>query len=243
MTWFQTTYTVRYNARHRVSGHLFAGRYKAILIDPASAGYFTAVHNYIHLNPVRAGMVALTEGASLLDYPWSSLPGYLKPRQRPAWLEVEHALAALQWRDTGRDRRAFLEYTEGLARQSGEEAMPASSLQSTLRRGWYFGTEEFREALLEKMGELISRKRATKQNYHGAEIRDHGEAEARKIIAQRLREVGLSSGELGSLPKSDVRKAAIAQEVRRRTSVSLQFLARELAMGTTMNVSRLSNWR
>ncbi len=37
MTWFQTTYTVRYNARHKVSGHLFGGRYKAVLVEPEEA--------------------------------------------------------------------------------------------------------------------------------------------------------------------------------------------------------------
>ncbi len=39
MTWFQTTYTARYNARHRSTGHLFAGRYKAILVDPEDGRY------------------------------------------------------------------------------------------------------------------------------------------------------------------------------------------------------------
>ena len=56
MTWFQTTYTVRYNARHRTSGHLYGGRYKAVLVetpDGGSAGdadYFSTLVDYIHLN-------------------------------------------------------------------------------------------------------------------------------------------------------------------------------------------------
>lgn len=58
MTWFQATCTVRYDARHKVSGHLFAGRYKALLVDPESEGHFMALLNYIHLDPAgrnRAG--------------------------------------------------------------------------------------------------------------------------------------------------------------------------------------------
>lgn len=157
-------------------------------------------------------------------------------------------MAALQWRDTARDRRAFLKYVEGLAleRSEGRVASPerlGSSLPSTLRRGWYFGTEAFRERLWAKMGEIIGPKGKAPQNYHGAEMRDHGAAEARKIIVQRLMEVGLSKIEISNLPKSDARKVKIAQEVRSKTSVPLQFLAHELSMGTTMNVSKLTNRR
>ena len=83
MTWFQTTCTVRYNARHRVNGHLFAGRYKALLVDPESEGYFVTLLNYIHLNPVRAGLVPVGEGARVQDYPWNSLCGYYRPGHRP----------------------------------------------------------------------------------------------------------------------------------------------------------------
>ena len=56
MTWLQTTYTTRYNARHRTGGHLFGGRYKAILVDPGEGRYFATLLDYLHLNPVRAGL-------------------------------------------------------------------------------------------------------------------------------------------------------------------------------------------
>ena len=42
MTWFQGTYTSRYNARHRKSGHLFGGRYKAVLVDDDAGEYLLA---------------------------------------------------------------------------------------------------------------------------------------------------------------------------------------------------------
>src|SRR5215211_5853143 len=41
MRWFQTTYTVRFNRRHRLNGHLFQGRYKAVLVDPEERRYFS----------------------------------------------------------------------------------------------------------------------------------------------------------------------------------------------------------
>ena len=52
MQWLQGTYTKRFNARHRLWGHLFSGRYKSIPVEP-TPDYFLAVADYIHLNPVR----------------------------------------------------------------------------------------------------------------------------------------------------------------------------------------------
>lgn len=143
MTWSQTTYTVRYNARHRLSDHLFAGRYKALLVDAESEGYLVTLLNYIHLNPVRAGLVKPGAGKSLEGYRWSSLPGYGWPGRRPDWLVVEHGLAALQWKDTASDRRAFLYYVDNLARGemaegAGQEGSATrwSGLRAKMERGW-----------------------------------------------------------------------------------------------------------
>src|SRR5690349_15904543 len=52
--WLQTTYTVRFNRRDRLCGHLFQGRYKSVLVDAEAGGYFAVLSDYIHLNPVRA---------------------------------------------------------------------------------------------------------------------------------------------------------------------------------------------
>ena len=73
MHWFQVTYTTRFNARHRLTGHVFAGRYKALPIDPEDRGHFVTVSDYIHLNPARAGLSA---AGTLAAYPWRSLKWY-----------------------------------------------------------------------------------------------------------------------------------------------------------------------
>ena len=62
MKWLQGTYTQRFNAHHREWGHLFQGRYKALLIDNKSNDYFPIVSTYIHLNPARAKLFDLQEG-------------------------------------------------------------------------------------------------------------------------------------------------------------------------------------
>jgi putative transposase len=43
MRWFLGTYTARFNARHKLNGHLFSGRYKSLLVDGSESGYFRTV--------------------------------------------------------------------------------------------------------------------------------------------------------------------------------------------------------
>jgi hypothetical protein len=54
MQWLQSTYTIRHNVKHRLRGHLFQGRFKAIPVDGEDGTYFRTVSDYIHLNPARA---------------------------------------------------------------------------------------------------------------------------------------------------------------------------------------------
>jgi len=65
-----TSYTVYINRSHKRAGHLFQGRYKAFIVDKES--YLLELSRYIHLNPVRAGIVDRPE-----DYKWSSYREYI----------------------------------------------------------------------------------------------------------------------------------------------------------------------
>jgi putative transposase len=77
-------YTRWINWREKRTGHLFQGRYKAILVDGDS--YLLELARYIHLNPVRAGMVKDPE-----DYPWSGHRAYLSKEFLP-WLTTDWML-------------------------------------------------------------------------------------------------------------------------------------------------------
>ena len=103
MKWFQNTYTRRFNCRHLVWGHLFGGRYRAVVVDEGAGrygdtDYLSTLINYIHLNPVRAGMVDADKGRGLIDYSWSSLgKAYAcAPSKRAVWMDVETGLS-LSW--------------------------------------------------------------------------------------------------------------------------------------------------
>jgi REP element-mobilizing transposase RayT len=58
MKWFLGTYTGRFNRRHKLFGHLFSGRYKALIVDGSGTGYLRTVCDYVHLNPARAKLLA-----------------------------------------------------------------------------------------------------------------------------------------------------------------------------------------
>ncbi len=73
MQWFLGTYTARYNRRHKLFGHLFSGRFKALTIDESSPGYLKTACDYVHLNPVRAKLIEA--GQRVKSYGWSR---YLK---------------------------------------------------------------------------------------------------------------------------------------------------------------------
>ena len=87
MQWLQNSYTRRFNVRHRAWGHLFGDRYKAVLVE-GTGYYYETLLDYVHLNPVRAGLIDPRRGQSVREYAWSSVSGghALPPGQRPAWL-------------------------------------------------------------------------------------------------------------------------------------------------------------
>src|SRR6266478_6995887 len=91
MKWFLGTYTSRFNRRHKLVGHLFSGRYKALIVEGSGNGYLKSVCDYVHLNPVRAKLLCAKD--RLTDFRWSSYGEYLKPPgQRRKWLTVERLL-------------------------------------------------------------------------------------------------------------------------------------------------------
>jgi hypothetical protein len=83
MKWFLGTYTDRFNRRHKRFGHLFSGRYKALVVDGSGSGYLRSVCDYVHLNPARANMLAVEQ--PLKPFVWNSWPAHLlAPLRRPA---------------------------------------------------------------------------------------------------------------------------------------------------------------
>lgn len=247
MGWLQNAYTRRINVRHKLWGHVFGGRYKSVLVEPGNC--FLALLNYIHLNPVRAGMIG--EGAGLESYPWSSVTDYLSPPgSRPEWLETGMGFSVSGFRDSAGGRREFLEALEALVdwrnpRKAGAvysegEKAPQLAIHSTLRRGWLFGSQEFREKLLVfARNNFETRSQGKANGYHGEGARDYGENRASELLSAGLRHFGIAQEELKAAPKSDVRKCLLAHLIQSQTSVRLDWISDQLGMGTRSGCCRL----
>jgi putative transposase len=234
MKWLQGTYTSRFNRRHKLFGHLFQGRYKAVVIEGAAGDYFQVVSTYIHLNPVRAGLV-LPGQQKLKRYPWSSYPWYLS-RRAPGWLRRERVLASV---GLGPGQvRGYEAYLEGrvleLSRKAGRKELEEE--WRALRRGWYVGGESFRARLAEMLERAVAgRQRAS----HGGGARQaHDQQAAESCLRLGLRAVGLDRRRLGELPKGAPEKAALAWWLRQRTTVGLSWVAGRLGMGHASRVSQ-----
>jgi REP element-mobilizing transposase RayT len=167
MAWLLGTYTSRFNRRHKLFGHVFSGRYKAVIVDGSGNGYLRTVCEYVHLNPVRANL--LTPGQPLRDFPWSSYVEYLKaPARRPPWLRVDRVLGEMGIpHDSIAGRRQFEQAME-LRRQLDEP-----DALKKVRRGWCFGDKTFRKELLAQMNGQVGR-------HHG------GEASHRSVLKNRV---------------------------------------------------------
>ena len=246
MTWFQSTYTKRYNARHGATGHLFGGRYKATLVEADGEGYFLTALDYIHLNPARAGLVDRGDDGqpNLLGYRWTSLGAYAgRPSNRPPFLATARSFAACELGDAARGRREFVRRLVERVALDGYDAagltqIEGQSLHSTLRRGWCYGGATFREKALEVAENLLKRRSQSHGgSYSGDDVRDHAEGHARAILAAGLAELDLRPEDLPLLPKGAEEKAIIALKIRRETAVRLAWIATHLSMGSTSNVS------
>lgn len=114
-------YTIRFNRSHKRHGHLFQGRYKALLIDQDS--YFLQLSRYIHLNPVKAKLIKAPE-----DYRWSSMRFFLKSFS-PPYLHKDFTLKSF---DSPRAYHSFVQ--EGI---NQKETLPKPTA------GCFLGPESF----------------------------------------------------------------------------------------------------
>jgi hypothetical protein len=245
MKWLQNTYTRRFNIRHRLWGRLFGDRYKSVPVENEGY-YYETLLDYIHLNPVRAGLVKARAGGSTLDYPWSSVAGgcALPPGRRPRWLAAEEALRAFGCADTAQGRRKWVQRLDRRAREGATEhcgvpspAPEADGRRSQLRRGWYWGSQAFAERML-AVGEAVLKKKRHRSYRASLESRAHGEREAQRLVGEGLEAAGIQSQDLAALKGSDARKVAIARKIRQRTTVNMSWIAQHLCMRSAANVSQ-----
>jgi len=250
MTWFQNTVTRRFNAHHQLHGHLFGDRYRAIPVEHDTSGdgrwsddYLASLIDYIHLNPARAGIVN-GKKRSVRDYPWSSLASdyVAPPSKRRPWMAVAEGLDLLGYRDDARGRRRHVSRLDEMAaskdrKRAGLVEKDGQGLRSTLRKGWYWGSPEFREDLLDRFADRLASYR-TRQVQSSPMAKDQAVREAERIVAEACAHYGVDEEELRRTRRGSQVKPSVAWRIWRETTVSQGWLAERLHLKTSANVSQ-----
>ena len=138
-------YTRWVNWRRGRTGHLFQGRYKAVLVD--ADAYLLELTRYIHLNPVRSGVVGEPE-----DYPWSSHLTYLGLENIP-WLTTDWVLSIFS-NNLRRARQAYDKFVEE-GKSRGHQREFGSGLEIDSR---FLGDEVFIDKVFGQNNEWPKRK-------------------------------------------------------------------------------------
>ena len=133
------SYTMYFNRKYATVGHLFQGRYKAMLCDKDS--YLFSLVKYIHMNPVRAGRARCPEA-----YLWSSHRLYIGESRDRGIVDSEHVLKIFS-EDNRRARRAYQEYMEQ------KEVISREEVYATVDQR-IVGNEGFVETVKAKTGRL-----------------------------------------------------------------------------------------
>ncbi|MHB8519900.1 MAG: transposase [Limisphaerales bacterium] len=232
MHWLLSTYTIRLNRRHETPGHVFSGRYKALVVESDGGGYLKTVCDYVHLNPVRANLLGAQD--RLLSYPWSSLVWYVAAKEhRPAWMRVDRLLGehGIQ-EDTAAGRQEFERRMEDRRMQEEDEEQ-----LKPLRRGWCLGSPEFRQRMLEQLEQSPG-------EIHSAEVRrESATAKAERIVAQELARLGWKEEDLVRQRKNAPEKLAIAARLRKETILPIKSIAARVGLGTSKGANRnLHSW-
>jgi REP element-mobilizing transposase RayT len=218
---FLSSYANAWARRHRFSGHVFQGRYRTELVEDET--YLWVLTRYVHLNPVRAGLVA-----DPAAWPWSSYPGYARAPRRRDWVAYDDLLAAWDGAcggpDPGEAYRRFV--TAGLAD-------PPPSPVSGARRGWILGSESFVEDLRRVVGNAPPRERRS-------ETRGLLSLDLGRVCQVVSSSYGVEASELSRRGSRHPARAALAYLARRYTSATNGALVPVLGVSRAESVPNLT---
>jgi putative transposase len=210
-------YTRWVNWRQSRSGHLFQGRYKAVLVD--ADAYLLELIRYIHLNPVRAGLVKEPE-----EHPWSGHRAYLGLEVIP-WLTTDWVLSQFSERESSA-RRAYGRFIQDGKKESyRKEYHVGSGTDSRI-----LGDDQFVDRVLEKEEKRARRRVSLDRiirevcksfSLEEGELlvsgRDHRLSRSRGMAAWLVMEYGI--GTLGQLSKRTGREITTLSSAAKRLQI------------------------
>jgi putative transposase len=218
MKWLQGTFATRFNRYRKENGHVFQGRYKALLVGEGRSRL--GLIDYIHLNPVRAGICDM---AQLRNYSLSSYAQYWK-RKVVDGLDREGMLSLLGLPNNLSGMRGYEEY---LYAREGEGTKEGSA---DYQRGWFIGSCDEKKRLLKD----LSSGEVDRELSRYAELkRDVWES----LVQEELQRLGKTEEDVRCSLKGASWKIEIATRLRKTTTASNPWIAQRLCMGHPTRIS------
>ena len=222
MQWLQGTFSNRFNRFRGQRGHVFQGRYKALILE--NIAVLCRVVDYIHLNPVRAGIAA---PAQVDKYAHGSLADLLK-RKRPAGLECAKWLEARGgWQDGAGGIRSYVDY---LKQVGGDEQEQKKAGLEKLSRGWALGTHGWKQALARSLSQRVFAEGLSAEEI--SEVREHRwEKELEKALGAENK----TKADVQTKPRVQPWKIRMAK-VLREQGVAVGWISKNLRLGKPSSV-------
>ena len=222
MHWLQGTFSNRFNRFRKERGHVFQGRYKALILE--DAGILCRVVDYIHLNPVRAGIVA---PGQVDKYERSSLADFLKQKRPPGlecakWLEARGG-----WQDGKGGVKSYIEYLKQIG--GDEQALKKAGLEK-LSRGWALGTYGWKQALARELAT-----RVFAEGMSAEQISELREYQWGHSLEKALEGENKTKGEVQTKPRAPQWKIRVAKALREQ-GVPVGWISKNLHMGKPSSV-------
>ncbi|HVZ81367.1 MAG TPA: transposase [bacterium] len=203
-------YTQRFNKRHERVGHLFQGRFKAIVVEKET--YLQELCRYVVLNPVRARMVKAPG-----DWKWSSYRATAGLDRKENWLEIDWILSRF-----GRGReQAQRAYRKFVAEGVGQKVSPWEELRSRV----YLGSEVFLDHVQDRGKE---QRGPDIPKYQRSVVRQSPQ----KVLAKVGAEFGLDpAGILRRGSRKSEGRAAAIYLLRQESGLSLREIGIQMGVG------------
>lgn len=210
--YLNATYSGYFNRKYNRAGHLFQGRYKGLLIEKER--YLLTVSRYLHLNPVRAGLVKKPE-----EYRWSSYPAYTGRVRREKWLTYEWILGQYSG-DIEKARRMYKVFIE-------EGLTLNKNPFEQMKAGLIVGSEGFVEEIKKKLKLKRIREIPDSREF----TRSISYEEVMALVAKRF---GMSVQELlKSGKRNNLSRRICLYLLRNKTDMSNEEIARDFGIGYT----------
>ncbi len=199
MHYLNTSYTNWFKAEHNIVGVVFQGRYKSILVDEDSYGIKLSA--YIHLNPLRAGIVDDIE-----EYRWSSYLDYIGKRKSLEGLDTEFILGQFD-EETEKARRKYKRFIF-------ENINMVNPLEDSYR-GIAVGGERFIERIKEKINSIGKKREMVETRVAGT----YGSEEIVGCIVKRFK---IGKGEVLRKSRGNIYRQMAMYLMKRYTMLSLK---------------------